>query len=119
MDFIYIYVKTKRFNTVFLRITAVCSECLRANVSTVKFIITINEHLFDPIINEERLKFIQVQVEHQAQSHTAVLPQEVESDDDSEVEYETSQRFQFRPDTLAGEEREEVIIEIRKKLFLT
>ena len=112
-----IYVKIKRFNTVFLRATAVCSDFLRANVSTGKYTITIKDHPFDPITNEERMKFVEVHVEHQAHSHKPVLSQDEESEDDSEVEDETpststAKRFQFRPDALAGEERDEVFIEI-------
>ena len=114
-----VYVQPKKIGTVFLRASAVCTECLSQKTSKGKYSITIKDHPFDTITKEEAIDYVRVFIEHDTHAHRALSmnsDEEQSSDDEAsevmmhdELNVGTeAKNFDIRPDYLIGEERDEV-----------
>ena len=83
-----VYAKPKKVATIFLRATAVCTECLSQKTLKGKYSITIKDHPFDPTTKEELMDYVRVFVEHDAHVHRVVVvnktDDEMNQDDEDE-----------------------------------
>ena len=110
-----VYVQPKKNGTVFLRASAVCTQCLSQNTSKGKYSITIKEHPFHPTTKEELIDYVRVFIEHDTHAHPVLEnnTDDQDSDDDllaTDVPKDTQEikNYDIHPKFLLGEERDQV-----------
>ena len=111
-----VYLRPKKANTVFMRATAVCTDCYILNKLHGKYSIIIEQHPFEQATRKAVTDYVSVVVNHHLHSHKPAIQRDeiddLSSNETSSIEDDeatsVSNDFNIRPEILRGEERDEV-----------